>query len=140
MRKLILISAMVLASVSAQAGERSLTLGGGENSPAVAPAPVNPTGKYVEAPPKPPETTPVVETPKPATDTPRYIARPAPAATPSPVQQPQLQQAKVEPTTTYSDKPSYKAASSHKPARRQHARYWTRSGIIGALHRHGIYW
>ena len=37
-------------------------------------------------------------------------------------------------------KPSYKAASSHKPARRQHARYWTRSGIIGALHRHGIYW
>ena len=135
MQKLILISTMVLAATAAQAGERSLTLGGGENAPAVAPAPANPTGKYVEAPPKPPETTPVVETSKPATDTPRYTARPAPAA----AQEPQLQQAKVEPTATPSAKPTYKTAS-HKPARRQHAHTWTRSRIIGELHRHGIYW
>ena len=138
MQKLILISAMVLAATAAQAGERSLTLGGGENAPAAAPAPANPTGKYVEAPPKP-ETTSVVETPKPATDTPRYIARPAPAAAQPPAQQPELQQAKVEPTTTTSAKPTYKTAS-HKPARRQHAHSWTRSRIIGELHRHGIYW
>ncbi|MBR0755753.1 hypothetical protein JQ604_26575 [Bradyrhizobium jicamae] len=135
MQKLFLISALVLASATAQAGERSLTLGGGENAPAVAPAPANPTGKYVEAPQRPPEATSVVETPKPATDTPRYTARPAPAA----AQQPELQQAKVEPTATPSTKPTYRTAS-HRSARRHHAHTWTRSRIIGELHRHGIYW
>jgi hypothetical protein len=132
MRKFILITAMVLASASAQAGDRSLTLGGGESLPAAASSTVNASGKVADVP-----VTPAVEAPKPP-ETPKYVERPAVAA---PAPQPQAQPASVQPSSTPAAKPvEWKRATAHKSSNRRHARYWTEGRIIGELHRHGIYW
>ncbi len=50
MRKLILITAMVLASAAAQAGERSLSLGGAASPPAATSNSVSMAGKVADAP------------------------------------------------------------------------------------------
>ncbi|UGA43213.1 hypothetical protein HU230_0033895 [Bradyrhizobium quebecense] len=145
MRKLILITAMVLASACAQAGERSLSLGAGQSLPAAVSnsvttadrAPAAPAAPAVEPPPKPPEA-------------PKYVERAAPvaAAAPAPqppaqptVQQAPVQQANVQPQAA----PDARLAgeqrmTSHRSSHRRHARRWSESRIIGELHRHGIYW
>jgi outer membrane biosynthesis protein TonB len=138
MRKLILITAIVLASASAQAGERSLSLGGAESLPAAASNTVNASGKVADVP-----VTPTVEAPKPP-ETPKYVERPAvaaPAPAPQPQAQPAVQQANVQPASTPAAKPAeQKQVTAHKSSNRRHARYWTEGRIIGELHRHGIYW
>ncbi|PDT70907.1 hypothetical protein [Bradyrhizobium sp. C9] len=140
MRKLILITAMVLASASAQAGERSLSLGGATSLPAAASNSVNTAGQTADAP-----VTPAVEPPPKPSEAPKYVERAAPAAAPAPAPQPQVQpalqqapvqqQANVQPSAA----PEPQAAW-HRPSHRRHARRWTEGRIVGELHRHGIYW
>lgn len=133
MRKFILITAMVLASASAQAGDRSLTLGRGDSLPAAASSTVNASDKVADVP-----VTPAVEAPKPP-EVPKYVERPA-AAAPAPVPQPQAQPA-VQQASTPALKPvEQKQATAHRSSNRRHARYWTEGRIIGELHRYGIYW
>ncbi len=60
MRKFILIAGFVLASAAAQAGDRSLSLGGGETTAATAPAKATNTSKSAEA-----------------AEAPKYVERPA---------------------------------------------------------------
>jgi len=138
MRKLILIT-MVLASASAQAGERSLSLGGAVSLPAAANS-VATAGKSADAP-----VVPAVEAPPKA---PKYVERAAPVAPPAPqpqvqpaVQQASVQQANVQPSAapdarSTPDRPT----TAHRSSHRRHARRWTEGRIIGELHRHGIYW
>ena len=94
MRKLILITGLVLASAAAQAGEpRSLTLS--SDSPATtAPAKPAASARAMAEAPQRSNAPPVSETPK-AVETPKYIERPAlvePKAEP-----PQVQQSTVAP-------------------------------------------
>ena len=130
MRKFILITAMVLASATAQAGERSLTLGS-DNAATAAPAASAPA-QMVEAP-KVSETT----APAATAETPKYVERPA-------LVEPKAEQPKTEDSKldqSYGQPAPAKAASAPKPRRTaQHQRYWTEGRIIGELHRHGIYW
>ena len=136
MRKFILITAMVLASSSVQAGDRSLTLGLGDSLPAAASSTVNASDKVADMP-----VTPAVEAPKPP-ETPKYVERPA-AAVPAPLPQaqPAVQQATIQPASTPAVKPvEQKQATAHRSSNRRHARYWTEGRIIGELHRYGIYW
>lgn len=141
MRKFIVIAALVLASATAQAEPRSLSVAGSDALAAPAAAPAKPvdTSKTAEAPPAveaPKETpkdapkteTPTVETPK--AEAPKYIERPAAVETPK-AETPKVEQATTEPV-----KPA-KTAKADKP---RHKRYWTEGRIIGELHRHGIYW
>ncbi len=62
MRKFILIAGFVLVSAAAQAGDRSLSLGGGETTTATAPAKATDASKSAEAP---------------AAEAPKYVERPA---------------------------------------------------------------
>ncbi|SDI72905.1 MULTISPECIES: hypothetical protein [Bradyrhizobium] len=127
MRKFILIAGFVLASATAQAGERSLSLAGSDvlAAPASAPAKIADAPKTAEAP-------QAVEAPK--VEAPKYIERPA-AVEPK-AETPKAETAKVEQTATESAKPA-KTAKADKP---RHKRYWTEGRIISELHRHGIYW
>ena len=137
MRKFILIAGFVLASATAQAGERSLSLAGSDvlAAPASAPAKAADTPKTAEA-------AQAVEAPKteaPKADAPKYIERPAavePKAEAPKAGTPKAETPKVEQTTTESANPA-KTARAEKP---RHKRYWTEGRIIGELHRHGVYW
>ena len=133
MRKLILITGLVLASAAAQAGEpRSLTLS--SDSPATtAPAKPAASARAMAEAPQRTNAPPATETPK-AVETPKYIERPAlvePKAEP-----PQVQRSTVAPAKP----PAGKAASTHRTEKRRYKRYWIEGRIISELHRHGIYW
>ena len=136
MRKFILITAMVLASATAQAGERSLTLGS-DNAATAAPAASAPA-QSVEAPKVSEMTAPAAtaETPQ-ATETPKYVERPAlvePKA-----EQPSTEDSKLDPS--YGQPAPEKTAPAPKRRRMvEHQRYWTEGRIINELHRHGVYW
>ena len=132
MRKFILIAGFVLASATAQAGERSLSLSGSDvtAAPALAPARIADTPKSAEAP-------QAVEAP--ASEAPKYIERPAAVAPKAETPKAETTKAdapKVEQTTTEPAKPQ-KTAKTDKPRRK---RYWTEGRIISELHRHGVYW
>jgi hypothetical protein len=156
MRKFILIAGFALVSVAAQAGERSLSLGGGETTKVSAPAKATEGPRTAEAPQ--------------AAEAPKYVERPA-AVEP-----------KTEATKTETTKPetarsetgraagSYGQRMKHRPAGMQQRyagrpqgagaggmsarraammqrgagqhrmRFGIRARIIMALHRHGIYW
>jgi hypothetical protein len=145
MRKFILIAGFVLASAAAQAGDRSLSLGGNETQAAPAPAKATDASKSAEA-----------------AETPKYVERPA-------VVEPKAETSKPETTNTETSRTetarprATRAARMHRPAAarmsaepgRPMARrtaYMSRGGarppsiryrfarFIGALHRHGIYW
>jgi outer membrane biosynthesis protein TonB len=135
MHKFILITAMALASATAQAADRSLTLG--SDTPVAAPAKAADTSRVAEAP-KPVEATSPVETPN-ANETPKYVERPA-LVEPK-TEQPKAE-VKTEPASTQSAKPAvHKTASAPKSEkRRSHKHYWTEGRIISELRRHGIYW
>ena len=121
MRKFILITAMVLASATAQAGgSRSLTLASNEQ-PAAAEQP-----KTVEQ--KPVETPKAVEAPA-AGETPNYVARPAAVGTAT-------EAPKAETTKPVAEKTT-RTTSAEKPKRRRES---TEARVIRELHRHGIYW
>ena len=135
MRKFILITAMALASATAQAADRSLTLG--SDTPVAAPAKAADTSRVAEAP-NPAEATTTVETPN-ANETPKYVERPALV---EPKTEPPKAEVKTEPASTQSAKPAvHETASAPKSEKRRSDRhYWTEGRIISELHRHGIYW
>jgi hypothetical protein len=121
MRKFILITAMVLASATAQAGPmRGLTLA--SNDPPVAAEQAKPVEQ------KPAETPKAGEAPA-ASEASAYVARPA--AVGSTTEAPQAETAKpvVEKTT--------RTSSAVKPKRRRES---TEARVIRELNRHGIYW
>jgi len=134
MRKFILIAGFVLASAAAQAGDRSLSLGGNETQAAPAPAKAGTSKsaeaaeapKYVE---RPAVVEPKAEAGKPETVTPRtgkaartqrYATRPASAGAGSPS--------------------ARRAAMMSRGSGAHRTRLGIRARIIMALHRHGIYW
>jgi hypothetical protein len=152
MRKFILIAGFVLASAAAQAGDRSLSLGGGETKAAPASAKATDASKSAEAPQ--------------AAESPKYVERPA-VVEPKPESKPETSKpetANTETTRTETARPrGARAARMHRPAAgrmsagpgrptarrtaymsgraRPHGmRYSIKARIIGALHRHGIYW
>jgi hypothetical protein len=131
MRKFILIAGFVLASATAQAGERSLSLAGSDVLAAPAPAPA----KIADA----PKTAEAPKAEATNAEAPKYIERPAavePKAETPKAETPKADAPKVEQTTTESAKPT-KTAKADKP---RHKRYWTEGRIISELHRHGVYW
>ncbi|QOZ30548.1 hypothetical protein [Bradyrhizobium sp. CCBAU 53421] len=144
MRKLILIAAMVLASASAQAGERSLSLGGVAALPAAVSNSVNAVDKVADAPAAP------AVAPLMPPEAPKYAERAAPVAAPAPASQPQAQtalqqapmqqQADVQPSVLDAGPAPEQRTAWHRSSHRRHARRWTEGRIIGELHRHGIYW
>ena len=127
MRKFILITTMVLASATAQAGSRGLTLASNEEPAATA------TAQAVDA--KPADTKPVDVKPvdaKPAevlpAETPKYVDRPAAVGS-------KPQQAADQCPCTGSA--AIDAPKTVKPKRRHES---TEARVIYELHRHGIYW
>jgi hypothetical protein len=128
MRKFILITAMVLASATAQAGQsRSLTMASNDDQAIVGQQPAasevtKPSDvKSTEA--KPSETAAPVEAAKPV-DAPKYVERP-PAVEPA-----------AEPAKTAPEKSS-QIVKAEKP---KHRHETTEARVIYELHRHGIYW
>ena len=140
MRKFILIAGFVLASAAAQAGDRSLSLGGGETSTVTAPAKAPEGARIVEAPP--------------AAEAPKYVERPA-------VVEPKPETSKTETSNTERVRPraarmqrhatrpasagpgrasAQRAALMSRSAGSHRMRYGIRARIISALYRHGIYW
>jgi hypothetical protein len=124
MRKIILVAAIVLASVSARAdGVRSLSLASAGDTAAAQQVTTSPAQ--------------ATETAKPA-DAPEFVERPSAVSTTAPVvatttaaptsQAPATTAAKPAPQTT---------AKTDKP---RHKRTWTEGRVISELHRHGIYW
>jgi hypothetical protein len=132
MRKFILITTMVLASATAQAGSRGLTLASNEEPAAAATAQAVDT-KPADA--KPADVKPVDAKPaeaKPAevlpAETPKYVDRPAAVGS-----KPQ-QSADQCPCTGSAGTDAPKTV---KPKRRHES---TEARVIYELHRHGIYW
>jgi len=148
MRKFILIAGFVLASAAAQAGDRSLSLGGGETNYAPAPARAADTSKSAEA----------VEAPK-------YVERPAAV---EPKSENKSESARSETSRAaagntarmrqrpagmqqrYAGRPQSAGAGGasarraammqQRGAGQSRMRFGIRARIITALHRHGIYW
>ena len=145
MRKFILIAGFVLASAAAQAGDRSLSLGGGETTRVSAPA------KAADGP-------RTAEVPQ-AAEAPKYVERPA-AVEPKPeAGKPETSRAETGNTERarpraarmprYATRPASagpgsasarRAAMMSRGAGQYRMRYSIRARIIAALHRHGIYW
>ncbi|WP_234684224.1 hypothetical protein [Bradyrhizobium monzae] len=126
MRKIILVAAMVLVSVSARAGDRSLSM--------------SPVTEQTSAPQTATTTAPVTHTSEvaPAPQAPKYVDRPPAVSTPAPV-------VATAPAVTTTAAPvsrikpakPYRTARAGKP---KHKPYWSERRIIAELHRHGFYW
>jgi hypothetical protein len=149
MRKFILIAGFVLASAAAQAGDRSLSLGGGETTKVSAPA------KATEGP-------RTAEVPQ-AAEAPKYVERPAAVEPKSEIKTETTRTETSRPETRNTERARPRAAGMQRYANRppsagaggasarraammsrgagQHRmRFGIRARIIMALHRHGIYW
>jgi hypothetical protein len=143
MRTFILITAFVLASAAAQAGDRSLSLAGSETQAAPAPARATDASKSAEA-----------------AEAPKYVERPAVV---EPKADSKAETSRTETTRTETARPrATRAARMHRPAAgpasagpgramarrtaymsgraRPHGVRYRIARFIGALHRHGIYW
>ena len=126
MHKIILVAAMVLASASAHAGERSLTMAPGteQNSApqtTTTTAPATQTSEVAtvtQAPYRPP----VVSLSAPAVAT-------APAATTA-----------AAPASTIKPARLGKPVRTARVSKPKHNPYWTERRIVAELHRHGFYW
>jgi hypothetical protein len=122
MRKFILITAMVLASATAQAGQsRNLTVASNDETATVAQPAASEAAKPSDvksAEVKPSETPAPADAAKPA-DAPKYVDRPAAVDTAT----------APEKTTD--------VAKADKPKHRHES---TEARVIYELHRHGIYW
>jgi hypothetical protein len=121
MRKFILITAMVLVSATAHAGQRSLTLASSDE-----PAKSVET-KAVET--KPADAAPAEAAPA---ETPKYVERPAVVDT-----QPATQCQPAASTNADAPRVAPKETTAEKPKRRHQS---TEARIISELHRHGVYW
>jgi len=127
MRKIVLVAALLLASASAHAGDRSLSLSGmAGQSAAPQAAPIATPASQVS------EVAPVAGAPKYSDRPPAVSLPPVPAAAAAPAATP-ITTASAPVATT---RPA-KAARAEKPKRK---REWTERRIISELHRHGIYW
>lgn len=147
MRKFLLIAGFALVSVAAQAGDRSLSLGGGETTKVSAPA-------------KATEGSRIAEVPQ-AAEAPKYVERPAavepkPETTRTETSRPEtrnterarpraagMQRYANRPASAGPGRPSasaQRAAMMSRSAGAHRMRYGIRARIIAALHRHGIYW
>jgi hypothetical protein len=150
MRKFILIAGFALVSVAAQAGDRSLSLGGGETTKVSAPA------KTTEGP-------RTAEVPQ-AAEAPKYVERPAavepkPETTRTETSRPETSRPETRNTERarpraagmqrYANRPpsagaggasARRAAMMSRGAGQHRMRFGIRARIIMALHRHGIYW
>jgi hypothetical protein len=152
MRKLILIAGFALVSVAAHAGDRSLSLGGGETTNVSAPAKAIEGSRTAEAPQ--------------AVEAPKYVERPAavdPKTEPARSEQARSETSRASAGNTarmrqrpagmqqgYAGR-SQSAGAGGASARRaammqqrgagaHRARFGIKARIITALHRHGIYW
>jgi len=153
MRKLILIAGFALVSVAAHAGDRSLSLGGGETTNVSAPAKAIEGSRTAEAPQ--------------AVEAPKYVERPAavePKAEPARSEQARSDTSRASAGNaarmrqrpaagmqqSYAGR-SQSAGAGGASARRaammqqrgagaHRARFGIKARIITALHRHGIYW
>jgi TPR repeat protein len=137
MRKFILIAGFVLASAAAQAGDRSLSLGGVETQAAPAPAKAIDASKSAEAAeaPKYVERPAVVE---PKAETSRAATSKTERARPSAAR---AQRYATRPASAGAGSPSARrAAMMSRGAGGHRMRLGIRARIIMALHRHGIYW
>lgn len=123
MRKIILVAAMVLASASAQAGDRSLSL----SAATAAPQATTTTTATTQI----SEVAPAVEAPK-------YVDRPPAIPTAAPA----AATATAVTTTTTASAPvmTSKPKSTANADKPRHKRAWTEARIVSELHRHGIYW
>jgi len=151
MRKLIFIAGFVLASAAAQAGDRSLSLGGGvETKSAPAPAKVTDASKSAEAPQaaeapryveRPAVAEPRPETPKAETlkaETPGAETNRAATARPRAAR---MQAARMQRLAAGPGRPmARRTALMSRSGRPHNMRYGIKMRIISALHRHGIYW
>ena len=150
MRKFILIAGFALVSVAAQAGDRSLSLGGGETTRVSAPA-------------KAAEGSRTAEVPQ-AAEAPKYVERPAvvePKAETTKPETSRIETSRAAASHTdgarpraagmqrYANRPASagpgrasarRAAMMSRGAGQYRMRYSIRARIIAALHRHGIYW
>jgi len=142
MRKFILIAGFVLASAAAQAGDRSLSLGGVETNTAPAPAKATDASKTAEVP-------RAAEAPR--AEVPKYVERPAvvepkPETTKPETTRPETARARVyRPAAASANagpaRPAFRrTASASRFAKPHRARYSIQARIVHALHRHGIYW
>jgi hypothetical protein len=149
MRKFILIAGFALVSVAAHAGDRGLSLGGGEATKVSAPARAD-GQRTAEAPqaaeaPKYVERPAVVE-PKPETTRSETIRSENSKA--SAGNAARMRQRPAGMQQGYSGRPqgagaggasARRAAMMQRQAGAQRARYGIKARIISALHRHGIY-
>jgi len=160
MRKFILIAGFVLASAAAQAGDRSLSLGGGETTKVSAPAKTTEgprtaevpqaaeAPKYVERPaavePKPETTKPeTTRTETTRSETARSETSRAAAGNTARARAAGMQRYANRPASAGPGRPSasaQRAAMMSRGAGAHRMRYGIRARIIAALHRHGIYW
>ena len=125
MRKIILVAAMVLASASAHAGDRSLSMAP-TNEKATAPQTTTAT---------PTTATAQVGEAAPATAAPKYVDRPPLVSNAAP--------AAATTTTTTSSAPTATRPAPKRTARAskpKHTPYWSERRIVAQLHRYGIYW
>jgi len=134
MRKLLLVTAMVLISASAEAGQsRSLSLASVDEQATTQAKPADTTTSQTNA-----ASTAIKSAETSTTDTPKFVERPpgvnsAPAAAaPAPTT------TSAQPQPTDAAKPV--TAHTAKAGRGKHRTDWTEARIIGELHRHGIYW
>ena len=150
MRKFIFIAGFVLASAAAQAGDRSLSLGGGVETTSAPAAKAIDASKSAEAPQ--------------AAEAPRYVERPA-VAEPKPetskaetpgaetsraatarsraarMQAARMQRPAAGPASAGPGRPmARRTALMSRSGRPHNMRYGIKMRIISALHRHGIYW
>jgi hypothetical protein len=151
MRKFILIAGFALVSVAAQAGDRSLSLGGGDTTKVSAPAKANEGPRTAEVPQ--------------AAEAPKYVERPAaverkaetsrsetvkPGTTRTETRNTERARPRAAGMQRYANRPPSAGAggaSARRAAMMQQRgagqyrmRYSIRARIIAALHRHGIYW
>jgi hypothetical protein len=150
MRKFIFIAGFALISATAQAGDRSLSLGGVETQRAAAPAKATDTSKTAEVP-------QAAEAPR--AEAPKYVERPAavepkPETTRTETSRPpasrtERARSRAAGMQRYANRPASagpgtpsarRAAMMSRGAGSHRMRYGIRARIISALHRHGIYW
>jgi hypothetical protein len=138
MRKLLLVTAMVLISASAQAGQsRSLSLASVDDQAAATqakPADANATqSSAISAQP-----TAIKSAETATTDTPKFVERPPGVNAVPATTAPASATTSAQPQQTDAAKPA--ASHAAKASRSKHKTDWTEARIISELHRHGIYW
>ena len=133
MRKFLLVTAMVLISASAQAGQsRSLSLASVDDRTAATQAKLADTSAAAQ-------TTPIKSAEN-TTDAVKCVVQPQGVSTTA------AANTTAAASTTATSQPqqtdSAKPVASHaaRASRPKHRSGWTEARVIGELHRHGIYW